>query len=126
MFDAAFPAETTPAAETAGNVSAETIDPSANENVSAETSADEPDAEIPAPVRTGRAAALVHIAEHYLATVETGFDHAASNIAHRSSSRGRRSARKSAGACPVVERQLKEPNSTSALEKVRVPLSGWA
>ena len=52
MFDAAFPAETTPAAETAGNVSAETIDPSANENVSAETSADEPDAEIPAPVRT--------------------------------------------------------------------------
>ena len=72
------------------------------------------------------AAALVHIAEHYLATVETGFDHAASNIAHRSSSRGRRSARKSAGACPVVERQLKEPNSTSALEKVRVPLSGWA
>ena len=41
-------------AETAGNVSAETIDPQANENVSAETSGDGSDAESPARKPTGR------------------------------------------------------------------------
>ena len=59
-------------AEPAGNVSAETIDPQAGENVSAETSGDGSDAERPAPVRTGRATALAHIAEHYLATGGSG------------------------------------------------------
>ena len=59
-------------AETAENVSAETIDPQAGENVSAETSGDSSDAERPAPVRTGRATALAHIAEHYLATGGSG------------------------------------------------------
>ena len=57
---------------TLGNVSAETIDPGANENVSAETSGGEPDAKRPAPIRTRRATALVHIAEHYLATGGSG------------------------------------------------------
>ena len=43
-------------------------------HVSAETSADEPATvtESPIPVRTGRATALVHIAEHYLATGGSG------------------------------------------------------
>ena len=59
-------------AETAGNVSAETNDPGANENVSAETSGGEPDAKRPTPIRTRRATALVHIAEHYLATGGSG------------------------------------------------------
>ena len=59
-------------AETAGNVSAETFDPGANENVSAETSGGEPDAKRPTPIRTRRATALVHIAEHYLATGGSG------------------------------------------------------
>ena len=59
-------------AEAAGNVSAETIDPQANENVSAETSGDGSDAERPARKPTGRATALVHIAEHYLATGASG------------------------------------------------------
>ena len=54
----------------AGNVSAETngpeTGPETDGNVSAETSADEPATatESPAPKRTGRATALVHIAEH--------------------------------------------------------------
>ena len=56
----------------AGNVSAETIDPGANENVSAETSGDGSDAESPARKPTGRATALAHIAEHYLATGASG------------------------------------------------------
>ena len=56
----------------AGNVSAETNDPGANENVSAETSGGEPDAKRPTPIRTRRATALVHIAEHYLATGGSG------------------------------------------------------
>ena len=59
-------------AETAGNVSAETIDSQANENVSAETSGDGSDAESPARKPTGRATALAHIAEHYLATGGSG------------------------------------------------------
>ena len=59
-------------AEPAGNVSAETNDPGANENVSAETSGGEPDAKRPTPIRTRRATALVHIAEHYLATGGSG------------------------------------------------------
>ena len=56
----------------AGNVSAETNDPGANKNVSAETSGGEPDAQRPAPIRTRRATALVHIAEHYHATGGSG------------------------------------------------------
>ena len=59
-------------AEPAGNVSAETNDPGANENVSAETSGGGPDAKRPTPIRTRRATALVHIAEHYLATGGSG------------------------------------------------------
>ena len=59
-------------AEPAENVSAETNDPGANENVSAETSGGEPDAKRPTPIRTRRATALVHIAEHYLATGGSG------------------------------------------------------
>ena len=65
-----------------GHVSAETktqeigleTDPTTDENVSAETSADEPATatESPIPVRTGRATALIHIAEHYLATGGSG------------------------------------------------------
>ena len=59
-------------ARDAENVSAETNDPGANENVSAETSGGEPDAKRPTPIRTRRATALVHIAEHYLATGGSG------------------------------------------------------
>ena len=71
-------AETANEPEPAGHVSAETIgpvtDPETDKNVSAETSADEPATvtESPIPVRTGRATALVHIAEHYLATGGSG------------------------------------------------------
>ena len=45
-----------------------------DKSVSAETSADEPvNATVsPAPIRTGRATALIHIAEHYLATGGSG------------------------------------------------------
>ena len=71
-------AETANEPEPAANVSAETIgpvtDPETDENVSAETSADEPATvtESPIPVRTGRATALIHISEHYLATGGSG------------------------------------------------------
>ena len=75
-------AETANEPEPAASVSAETngpetdpeTDPETEENVSAETSADEPATvtESPIPVRTGRATALVHIAEHYLATGGSG------------------------------------------------------
>ena len=79
-------AETANEPEPAGHVSAETIGPEkgaetdaeigpeTDKNVSAETSADEPATvtESPIPVRTGRATALVHIAEHYLATGGNG------------------------------------------------------
>ena len=59
-------------AEPAGNVSAETIDPGADESVSAETSGGESDAKRPTSIRIRRATALVHIAEHYLATGGSG------------------------------------------------------
>ena len=71
-------AQTANALEMAGNVSAETngpvTGPETDENVSAETSGGEPvtETEGPAPRRTGRATALVHIAEHYLATGGSG------------------------------------------------------
>ena len=57
---------------TLGNVSAETIAPQADESVSAETSGGESDAKRPTPIRIRRATALVHIAEHYLATGGSG------------------------------------------------------
>ena len=57
---------------TLGNVSAETIAPQADESVSAGTSGGESDAKRPTPIRTRRATALVHIAEHYLATGGSG------------------------------------------------------
>ena len=83
-------AETAHVPEPAGNVSAETYDPETGpeagpetgpetgpepaENVSAETSGDGAAiaTESTAPKRTGRATALVHIAEHYLATGGSG------------------------------------------------------
>ena len=79
-------AETANGPEPAGNVSAETFGPNTgpesgpetgpetDEFVSAETSGGEPESvtESPAPKRTGRATALVHIAEHYLATGGSG------------------------------------------------------
>ena len=67
-------AETAHEPEPAGNVSAETNDPETDENVSAETSGDGPVTvtESPAPRRTGRATALIHVAEHYLATGGSG------------------------------------------------------
>ena len=71
-------AETANEPEPAASVSAETngpeTDPETDENVSAETSADESATvtESPIPVRTGRATALVYIAEHYLATGGSG------------------------------------------------------
>ena len=71
-------AETANEPEPAGNVSAETTDPETDpetdKNVSAETSGDEPATvtESQIPVRTGRATALIHIAEHYLATGGSG------------------------------------------------------
>ena len=75
-------AETAHEPEPAGNVSAETYDPKTgpetgpetDENVSAETSGDGPVTvtESPAPRRTGRATALIHVAEHYLATGGSG------------------------------------------------------
>ena len=83
-------AETANEPELAGNVSAETNDPKTgaktdaetdaqtgpetDENVSAETSGDEPESAAvdPTPKRTGRATALIHIAEHYLATGGNG------------------------------------------------------
>ena len=71
-------AETANEPEAAGNVSAETIgpvtDPETDEIVSAETSGDEPESAAvdPTPKRTGRATALIHIAEHYLATGGNG------------------------------------------------------
>ena len=57
---------------TLGNVSAETIAPQADESVSAETSGGESDAKRPTPIRIRRATALIHIAEHYLATGGSG------------------------------------------------------
>ena len=75
-------AETANEPEPAGHVSAETktqeispeTGPETDGNVSAETSGGEPESvtESPAPKRTGRATALVHIAEHYLATGGSG------------------------------------------------------
>ena len=75
-------AETANEPEPAGHVSAETktqeispeTGPETDGNVSAETSGGEPATvtESPIPVRTGRATALIHIAEHYLATGGNG------------------------------------------------------
>ena len=79
-------AETSNEPEPAAIVSAETngletspetdpeTDPETGEIVSAETSGGEPESvtESPAPKRTGRATALIHIAEHYLATGGSG------------------------------------------------------
>ena len=75
-------AETSNEPEPAAIVSAETngletspeTGPETDEIVSAETSGGEPESvtESPAPKRTGRATALVHIAEHYLATGGSG------------------------------------------------------
>ena len=75
-------AETTNEPDRAGHVSAETngsatgptTGPTTDENVSAETSVDEPVTVTgtPTPMRTGRATALIHVAEHYLATGGSG------------------------------------------------------
>ena len=61
-------------AETNGSATGPTTDPTTDGSVSAETSGDEPvtEAENTAPMRTGRATALIHIAEHYLATGGSG------------------------------------------------------
>ena len=56
--------------ETTGQRTASEPEPAGN--VSAETSGGEPDAQRPPPTRTRRATALVHIAEHYLATGGSG------------------------------------------------------
>ena len=94
-------AKTTNEPEPGASVSAETIcaeagpetgpeagpeaGPETSENVSAETSGDEPVAlaESSSPRRTGRATALIHIAEHYLATGGNGARPLTSSEAHQ-------------------------------------------